>query len=243
MTVAEPALFFDAHLLAPPAPPESVPTGLSGAVLFGVDAAAGAQQLAALAPDGVWRAVAALACVVGPEDVRFPTGPFDVIDLQLDAAELAARLRRPAAEWYALCGRPVSVHWNLPPGPMLAKGVKCLARKFPQARFIVDPFRHGPSPGWEAQVRLAECDNVWLTTLGLFPGAACAWPSAADVREALYYVVGEVGAGKLLFASGRRWEELAGVAPEDWLREYDFLEIAQQALILSGNVRRLLAVA
>jgi len=94
-------------------------------------------------------------------------------------------------------------------------------------------------PGWQAHVRMAECANVWLTTLGLLPGPHCRWPRAADLAEALYFAIGEVGAGKLLFASGLTCDALASVDPPSWLASVQTLDDPERELILSANAREL----
>ena len=61
-------------------------------------------------------------------------------------------------------------------------------------------------------------------------------------EEALYFVTGEVGAGKLLYASGLEWEALAvGVdrVLRSWIEEYPKLESAECELIMCGNARLL----
>jgi hypothetical protein len=196
-----------------------------------------------------------------PDQVRMPAGNWIrasivqnltqteetavVLDLQLLPGELLQRLKRPKPEWFPLLEsvrlKRQFVRFNPPPGASTVVGVKKLSEHFPNARFLIDPFQHGPPDGWQAQVRLAECDNIWLTTLGLPAGPACRWPRFEDVSEAFHFTMGEVGASKLLFASGQdlNGDEQSSGDPQKWLEEIKALDEDQRALILRLNARDL----
>ncbi|MGD0093863.1 MAG: hypothetical protein ABSE73_28475 [Planctomycetota bacterium] len=248
--------YFDACILAPQRPAGEPPPELTGGILCGPDATAqwrvcSAWPLALPSParregNGLWLRAAERACVIGSCETRFPVDAAEVVGLRLpDAAGLAALLKRPVSEWWPL---PVGgekrsekgpfLRLELPPGQSVVAGVRRLVQRLPHITFLLDPFCHGPVPGWQAQVRAAECDNIWLTTLGLLPGAACKWPEPEDVEQAFYFAAGEVGAGRLLLASGRRWEDLlsAPLAAE-WLAGARCLDKDQRALILELNAR------
>jgi hypothetical protein len=147
--------------------------------------------------------------IVGETHARFPSRSAPVIDLLLDDEHLDLCLKRPA-EWWALCYplRNASrwIRLTLPAGAPVLVRVKQVLKRYPETLFWVDPFRHGPQPGWQGHVRLAEWPNVMLTTLGLFPGFS-AW-TAEQAEEALAFVVGEVGAARLLYATGGGWDDL-----------------------------------
>lgn len=233
---------FDADLLA--SPDLQTPGGpvelLSGAVLYGAQSCQLARQLAAALPGKEWRHAAELSALIGPADERFPKSDPDVLELRLPPAELVRYVNEPAHYWFPLlnsAGRRRIVRLALPPGAEAVSGIRRLARSFPGARFIVDPFQNGPDAAWKAQVRLAEPENIWLTTRGLFPGKACRWSNPADINEAFYFTTGEVGAGKLLFASG----ETTAVDATVWLDGIAGLDAAQRRLIAEGNAFELLA--
>lgn len=176
-----------------------------------------------------------LTALVGPEDARYPAGNPGVVALEFPEAEWLRILFLPDRDWHALAGggrRSPVLRMMLPPGPRIAAGMSRLAKRFPHTRFLIDPFRHGPgsSTGWQSQVCLAEYDNVWITTLGMVDGIACCWPEKTLIEQALYFVIGEVGAGRLLYAGGG-----AGSGAEAWLKQFAFLDDAQRALILRDN--------
>lgn len=179
---------------------------------------------------------APLDVLVGPNDSRYPPGDPRAIDLRITGEDLLRALRLPESAWYPLLGTPrawrLAVHLNLPAGSRAAAGVSRLARKFSNVHFIVDAFAQDaePADGWQSQVRLAEAENVWLTTRGLG-----SWPHAT-AAEALYFVIGEVGAGKLLYAS----DDARVQGAEDWLRSFPILDQAQRELILRANASQLL---
>jgi len=237
--------YFDAHLIAPQQPAQTPPPGLAGAIFYGRDAAAQQRVCSAWQVQGRWLLAAPLTCLVGPADARFPANAPGVIDLQLpDENNLLSLLKRPSPEWWPLATGAAAngqfLRLNLPPGASTAACVRKLAQRFPRTRFLLDPFRHGPAPGWQAQVRLAECSNVWLTTLGLMPGAACRWEQSGGVEEAFYFATGEVGAGRLLLASGERWEDLHSAAlATEWLAGIRCLDKDERALIQELNAQQL----
>jgi len=237
--------YFDAHLVAPQQPAPTLPPGLAGAVLYGLGAAAQQRACSTLQAQGPWLRAAPLNCLAGPADGRFPSDAPEVIDLQLpDENSLLSRLKGPAPDWWPLAtgvqANGQFLRLNLPPGASTAACVRKLAQRFPRTRFLLDPFRHGPVPGWQAQVRLAECSNVWLTALGLLPGAACRWEQSGGVEEAFYFTAGEVGAGRLLLATGGRWEDLLSASfATEWLAGIRCLDKDQRALILELNAREL----
>jgi hypothetical protein len=228
------APFFDAHLLADAPEPRTLPP--SG----GIVRAAGC----GISNDARWHRAGVLSTILGPQDARFPADAR-VIDLDFPDAEWHARLHKPAAEWFPLCGAPRTdgrrpiIHLNTLDFPKLARGLVQLARRFPQTRFIVDPFMTGSDEHWRAGVCLADQPNVWATTRGLF-GPHTNW-KRGFYQEALYFIVGEIGAGKGLFASGLRFtdwaraSELALPHPEEWLRHCKFLDEAQITLLLREN--------
>lgn len=219
--------FFDSHSI----PDQAVGTGpadMLGAIFYGGERHS---RLRA----------ASLDCIVGPNDPRYPRDA-DVLDLRLDDAALLKNLKEPPAHWWPLCGasrddgKPVILHLNAADFSALARGLSRLARAFPALRLIVDPFLGGKASKWQAGVCLAEESNIWLTTRGLY-AAEKSWPERSE-REALHFTVGEVGAGKLLFASGMTPAQLnlQGTKPAEWLKSVPFLEPAQRELILRKNV-------
>jgi len=233
---------FDAHLLAPLSPSSRPPC--AGAILYGPDAVEVCRRLQEPG-ERRWYHAAELKAVIGRADSRFPTtGPL-LIDLQIPEENISPRLQTPLESWGPLavsCRGNCILKLNIAAGPAAIAGPKKLLKAYPQTLFLVDAFRHGPEPGWQAHVRLAECENAWLTTLGLFPGPACHWRRPEDVATALHFVLGEVGAGKLLFASGRRWEDFeeageAAPAPSAWLASLATLNDPERGLIGWENAR------
>ncbi len=181
-------------------------------------------------------------CLIGASDSRFPTGA-DVLDLRLEISEWVRHLKEPPAHWWPLCGAAradgtqLILHLEAGEFGTLTRGLERLARAFPAVRFIVDPFVAGKLSMWRAGVCLADEPNVWLTTRGLYASEQL-WPDRSE-REALYFTIGEVGAGKLLFASGLAAEQLdaQAIQPAEWLERIDFLDAAQRELILRANAR------
>lgn len=227
-------MFFDAHLTVSGPPTEAWPPDLAGAIVYGLPSPS--------ALPGCWL-LAATQSQIAP--TVQPEARYKVVDLQLPSGELLARLKRPKAEWFPLADsvrqKKQFLRLNLPPGASTVVGTRKLAEHFPHARFLIDPFLHGSVDGWQAQVRLAEGENVWLTTRGLFPGSACRWTRGNDVEEALHFTMGEVGASKLLFASGHApgGDAFYSTDPQKWLAEIRALDEDQRALILELNAREL----
>lgn len=226
------AAYFDAYL------PGDAPRNalLKGGIVYGkgdipvVQAGMGGKNVAL-----PFLRAEALSVLVGANDSRYPSGA-DVIDLTLGFEELRAGLLWGPEHWWPLFGTPregnmrLLVHVEQSNFRSLAKGVSRLARAFPAVHFIIDPFMTGKDGNWKAGVCLAELPNIWLTTRGLFPCGEN-WPKRAD-REAFHFVIGEVGAGRLLFASGG---EAAQHTPGEWLESIQFLDEAQRKLILLEN--------
>ena len=264
MSMVPQASFFDAHILAE-AVPLLPPPDLAGGILFGSLAARLRQawtqavgQAACLsgdrrdacptapASDRIWLHAETLSEVFGLDDPRFPRTGQEVLDLRLAEDNLRHALRLPAADWWPLLGRWTGgrrlVRLNLPPGARIVADVRKLTQKFRNTHFIVDAFRHGPEGGWQGHVRLAEAENVWVTTLGLWPGPDSPWLRTEDVAEALYFTTGEVGAGKVLLARGLQPGAGPGEGgnPETWLARLGAMDAAERALVCEGNARALL---
>jgi len=182
-------------------------------------------------PNGIWRSGARLAGLFGPDDERFV--PADVIEL-----DCAPHLRAPIHSWWPLLGSSqwFVIQMHLPEGASCLKPVRALAAAFPQRHFIFDPFIRGPQSAWQGHTRLAVLPNVWITTLGLLDSEL--WP-APELESALHFVCGEVGASKLLFASGYEWERIHELRPLEWLSRIRCLDDAQRELILWTNAEEL----
>lgn len=222
-------IFFDAHLTG-----EKTAPGLCGGIVYG------GTRLAHLGKE--FLLAGELRSVIGAGDERFPRDA-EVVDLNVADGRLLENLKQPPAHWWPLCGaarasgRPVAIHIGAPEYESLAKGISKLARAFPAARFLIDPFLSGKDANWKAGVCLADAPNIWITTRGLFGGNAL-WEKRAD-REAFHFVVGEAGAGKLLFASGGMESEMN---PSEWLESIAFLDAAQRCLVLRENAIEALAL-
>ena len=192
-----------------------------------------------MAPTGKWHVAATLSALVGGSDARYPAGTPAIVELDFPEDELMAKLKLPRAEWWPLAEtlrtQRQFLNIRLPAGSRVAAGVARLASEFAAARFLIDPFRHGPTSAWQAQARLAERENVWLSTLGLRDAAL--WPRAEDVADAFYFMMGEVGASKVLYASGRTLPECSDA--ESWLSAVPCVDAAQRALILTLNAQEL----
>ncbi len=221
--------YFDAHLSTAATPHAD----LRGAIIFGEHA----RQTGMSAPPFISRP---LDLLIGPNDSRYPQDA-DVLDITFTGEPLRDQLLPPLTNWWPLCGvpradgRPLVLHFKETHFGMLAKGLSRLARAFPAVRFMLDPFVPGKESNWKAGVCLAEHPNIWLTTRGLYEREDL-WPRRAD-REAFHFVIGEVGAGRLLFASG---EAAANQAPGEWLESIPFLDDAQCRLILFENAIEML---
>lgn len=217
-----------------------LPAGACGALIY--DAPDAGARVTGERGAGELLFAETLRYVVGANDPRFPPHA-DVLHLRFDFDTLLSHLKEPPAHWWPLCGavrendvRPIVLHIDAREFNSLARGVTRLARAFPNIRILIEPFASGKASNWQAGVCLAEEPNIWVTTRGLF-AAARAWPERSE-REALYFTIGEVGAGKLLFASGLSPAELNAqtVGPAAWLEGIHFLGVAQCDLILRQNV-------
>lgn len=200
-----------------------------------------------------------LPFLIGPGDARFPRserGEPLVLDLALSPEEFVQWGRRPASDWWPVL-ETIRARGCFLRVPLAAKGstvsaLRRLARLEPKARFLADPFLHGPTSNWAAHVRLAETPNIFLTTLGAWSGRVIAtgesgkefapgpWETGSLLQTTLHFLSGEVGAGKLFFASGRASSEpLEGGAVEAWLASLEVLDDDQRRLIRRDNVREL----
>ncbi len=222
--------FFDSHSIADPSNTNTLPEGSCGLVSFSDSIPSHPKILR----------VGTLNCIVGPNDPRYPHDA-DVIDLCIDDATIVKHLREAPAHWWPLCGsmrrdgKPLVIHINADDFGSLAKGITRLARAYPAVHFIADPFVKGKRARWQAGVCLADEPNVWITSRGLYASEQT-WPDRSE-REALHFTIGEVGASKLLFASGMTPAELNAriEKPAHWLATISFLEPAQCPLILREN--------
>jgi hypothetical protein len=235
--------YFDSHLIAASTSGLTLPINLTGALFFDAHAAERSREFQNLAPKSFWAHSACLQHIVSADDSRFPDSKPALITLDLPEVELMSRLRAPAAEWWPLMNsvrtRGIVLRLLLPPGSRAMIGVRKLAQGFPQTKILIDPFIHGPAGGWQGHVRLAEAENIWLTTLGMLPLSKL-WTKRDDIAEAMYFLTGEVGAGKLLLASGYTLDETlrpedSSSNPEKWLTEIETLDEDQRTLILSSN--------
>lgn len=218
-----------------------MPEGLRGAVLRGTAAMLCRDRLNRLCSEYAWRHGELLDAIVSSEDARFPPFSTSIITLRLSPTEWRARL--PALNsWWPLCeslrGQNRFLHLEMPDEPALWKswlvGVKHVARQYPEANFIVDPFVTGPESCWQGNVRLAEQENIALTTLNLFSSN---WPEN-KTEEALNFTIGEVGASALMYASGLDWTAwLAGAdrAARERLFVSKHLDGVEKQLVLYLN--------
>ena len=233
--------YFDAHVIALGQLPNSLPNQLSGVIFFGPDALIQRRECSLVSPERLWGHASSLNTFTEPADEKFTALERTVIDLQLPDTELLSRLQAPVSEWWPLAGTARGarrfLHLTLPAGAAPAASLRRIIKSYPRTVFMIDPFRHGPVPGWQAQIRLAEFDNVRLTTIGIVPGATCRWAEAEKVSDALYFTVGEAGAGKILFASGLFWGY--ALDPSIWLDGIHVLNPDQKSLILEHNAREL----
>jgi hypothetical protein len=226
---------FDAHLNVSAVTRTTDPS-LSGALLFGAQEASEQRHLLEVSASGkLWRHAAQLNALIGPGDRRFPKNAADLIDLRLGSTELLLAVNESPHAWFPLLNASRWIRIDLPSNAAPVTGLRRLARSFPNVRFLVDPFQHGPTAAWMAQARTAEMENIWLTTLGLFPGTAASWQSHEEINEAFHFTTGEVGAGKLLFASGLAFGSAPGTDPTRWLEECRSLDSAQVELIAERN--------
>ena len=227
---------FDAHIGITPGS-SSNSAELRGAIFFPPDAARFRAERDDQDAAGLWRHAERISNVIGVDDPRFPPTAPDVIDLVVSYAELKELLVAPEHAWFPLLGDTprYALKLNLPPNGGAIPLIKKLVWRFPHTRFLVDPFLHGPTSSWMAQLRMAECENLFLTTLGLAPGPACSWPDHALVEEACHVVSGEVGAGKLLFASGASSMKYDASIYLKWLENITSFDSAQRDLVAWTN--------
>ena len=241
--------FFDACVLAAEAglgEAPKLPAGFAGALLHGPAAKALREELSRWHPGKSWKHAEALDRVVGESHAAFPARKTSVVDLALEGEELRLWLKRPA-EWWPLCealrDAKRMLRVRLPQGSGAVSLFKQVARRFPQTHFWIDPFVHGPAEGWQGHVRLAEMENIWLSTLGLCPHAQGLWNETA-APEALHFLVGEVGAGKLFYASGLAWPAAAAgldMPARQWLHDRKDLEPLELRMTLETTILNLLA--
>ena len=240
--------YFDACVLAAAdalgeAP--KLPEGFDGALLHGPAGKALREELSRWHPAKTWKHAETLDRIAGETHAAFPSRKAAVVDLVLEGPDLRAWLKSPA-EWWPLCEslrdarRLLRVH--LPAGAGAVSLFKQVARRFPHTQFWLDPFVHGPADGWQGHVRLAEMENIWLSTLGLFPKDNGSW-SDAGAQEALHFLIGEVGAEKLFYASGLAWEEAEQGQDQpyrEWLASSKDLEPLELRMVLETTVVSLL---
>jgi hypothetical protein len=230
---------FDAHLIC--ATPQDFGGGIAGAIFFGPCALESKQHCRAQAPSGVWLCALPLAHLVGATDPRFPQDA-DVLNLAFSTADLQRHVKEPPHAWFPLLetsrARRVWFKFSLGPKGAEVTGLRRLARQFPHAQLIVDPFLHGPKSAWQALVRLAEFDNIWLTTRGMLPSTNGKWTALEDLNAAMHFTIGEVGAGKLLLASGCD-TAMSASEMRQWLRSIHTLNDAERELIEGLNAREL----
>lgn len=236
--------YFDAHVAAHATVLLSDTSMLSGAIFFDAAAAEMSRKFRQIKPKNFWSHAENLKHIVSAHDSRFPASQPAVVTLALSDDDLMHRLRAPAADWWPLMNslreRRIVLHLPLPAGSRAVVGVRKLARKFEQTKFLIDPFIHGPQDGWQAQVGLAEAENIWLTTLGMLPVENGLWKNSTSIDEAMYHLVGEVGAGKLLLATGwtlddERRREDSPANPQNWLAQIRILDEDQRKIVLCDN--------
>jgi hypothetical protein len=212
--------------------------------MFGSDAKLRREECYRWDPNRWWQYGEPLDRIVSESNARFPSRAAQVVDLQLDPMRLTQWLKQPS-EWWPLCeslrGSSRLLRLHLPVGTAVLASVKKVVTSFPYTTFWLDPFVHGPEPGWLGQVRLASFPNVIITTLGLIPIEDSRWEED-EAQEAMRFTVGEVGASMLLYASGLSWEEV--IAGEDrpyreWLLETPKLDDEERQLVLVGNAKRI----
>jgi hypothetical protein len=241
--------YFDAHVTGAPKldPATLAGFGLTGAVFFDAAGAERSQEFRKIEPKKFWAHAGALQHIVSAEDSRFPSSHPELVTLELSPDELMQRLKAPVSEWWPLMNslrtRGIVLRLLLPSGSRAMVGVRKLAQAFKQTKILIDPFIHGPGGGWQGHVRLAEVENIWLTTLGMHPASGL-WTDKKEIADAMYFLSGEVGAGKLILASGlpfdaaeRRKDSPAN--PEKWLTDIETLDEDQRKLIVSSNAGEL----
>lgn len=236
--------FIDCHVQIEQPQPVHPSDDCLGVVLFGPGAKSQRRQFETSGDGMLWRHAELLERIVGEAHACFPSRNAAVIDLHL-GARLNEALAKPT-EWWPLCyplrctSRLVRV--NLPQGAKVVAKVKQVTRRHPETFFVFDPFVHGPGDGWQAQAKMAERANVWITTLGFSPFLHTGWKKS-EIREALHFVVGEVGAARLLYASGTDWRSFVegeDAAFREWLAGQSVFEPREADLVLFENAWRLL---
>jgi len=240
--------YFDACVLsAAEALGESpeLPEGFGGLLLHGPTSKALREELSRWHPDKTWKHAETLDRIVGETHAAFPTRKAAVVDLVLEDSDLRAWLKSPA-EWWPLCeslrAAPRLLRVHLPAGTSSVSLFKQVARRFPRTQFWLDPFVHGPVDGWQGQVRIAEMGNIWLSTLGLFPMEQGLW-SGTGAQDALHFLIGEVGAEKLFYASGMAWEDTTSGRDQpyrEWLTSSQDLKPLELRMVLETTLVNLL---
>lgn len=188
--------------------------------------------------------------LIGADDPRFPAQSGDatlVLDLALTPDDFLQWAGRPSSDWWPLLetlrARGLFLRVPLAPKGSTVSAIRKLARMEPKARFLADPFLHGPESNWPAHVRLAETHNIFLTTLGAFAPVQPQnpdWLASGVLTAAMHFVSGEVGAGKLFFASGQPLSSPPGEEHvEKWLTSIGALDKDQQRLVRIDNAREL----
>ena len=208
----------------------------AGGVVYGSSAIKGRP----FSPSGLY-AGAKLDHLVGESDSRFPSGEPLVVELSIDGVKFNEWCRRPPSDWWPLLetlrSRGAFLRVPLAPNASTVSNLRRLARMEPKVRYLVDPFQLGPESKWSANLRLAEAGNIYLTTLGAAPGPEPVWVDAEVLDRAFHFLCGEVGAGKLLFASGADISSPdSSEHVEKWLTSIGSLDQDQRRLIQYDNV-------
>ncbi|MCW8130329.1 MAG: hypothetical protein KIS92_08275 [Planctomycetota bacterium] len=224
-----------------------LPEGFEGAVLHGLNAKNIRDEYSRWHPTRMWKHAEGMDRIVGETHASFPSRSAVLVDLEMPGDDLLLWLKSPA-EWWPLCeslrNTKRYLRVRLPAGTGAVSLFKQVVKRFRYTHFWIDPFIHGPAPGWQGHVRLAEHENVWLSTLGLFPGEGARW-SAREASEAMNFLVGEVGAGRLIYASGLEWESVSlGVDKpfREWIEQQPELEDPERPLVLNRNAAAFLHV-
>lgn len=98
-----------------------------------------------------------------------------------------------------------------------------------------------PTSGFMPAAEIPEPEKETSIVLKPVPQQRKPW-KREQAEDALYFVTGEVGAGKLLYASGFEWDALTvGVDRplRQWIEDFARLDDAEKELILCGNARLL----
>lgn len=235
--------YFDASVTVPDGShggSPKLPEGFEGALLQGPNAKVIRDEFHRWHPAKMWRHAETLDRIVGETHAAFPSRSAAMIDLTLSTEDFELWIKSPA-EWWPICEslrnakRYLRVH--LPAGVSSVSLFKQVVKRFRYTNFWIDPFVHGPSDGWQGHVRLAEYENVWLSSLGLVPLPESKW-SEVSATEALNFLIGEVGAAKLVYASGLHWDEIAEGKDRplrEWFEQHAEFEDPERPLVLSRN--------